>query len=79
MHQKRLCLTIYIYIYIYVYIYIYTYEHVIMGVCCILDAIDVYKNEDKQQFLDAIETWDCVLGKGMDDQMFDLIKYSSIY
>ena len=61
------------------YIYIYTYEHVSMGVCCIQDAIDVLNKEDKQQFLDNIETWDCVLGKGMDDQMSGLIRYSSIY
>ena len=32
-----------------------------------------------QQFLNNIETWDCILGKGMDNQMFDLIKHSSIY
>ena len=30
-------------------------------------------------FLDNLENWDCILGKGMDNQMFDLIKYSSIY
>ena len=44
------------------------------------DAIDVLKTEDdKQQFLDNIEKWDCVLGKGMKDKMFDLISYSNIY
>ena len=50
-----------------------THEHVSMGVCCMQDAIDVLKTEeDKQkQFLDNIETWDCVLGKGKNDQMFD--------
>ena len=42
-------------------------------VCCIQDAIDVLKKEDEQQFLGDIETWDCVLGKGMNGQMFDLI------
>ena len=31
---------------------IYTYENVSMGVCCIQDAIDVLKQEDKQQILD---------------------------
>ena len=55
---------------------IYTYEHVSTGGCRIQDATDVLKTEaDKQHFLDNIETWDCVLGKGM----FDLIKNSSIY
>ena len=36
------------------------------------------KDGDKKQFLDNLEQWDCILGKGMDNQMFDLIKYSSI-
>ena len=36
------------------------------------------KNDDKQQCLDNLEKWDCILGKGMDNQMFDLIGYSSI-
>ena len=32
-------------------------------------SIDVLNTEDdKQQFLDNIETWDCMLGKGMNDQ-----------
>ena len=53
---------------------IYTYENVSLGVCRIQDALDVLKKEDKQPLLDNIETWDCVLGKGMNDQMFDLIK-----
>ena len=54
----------------------YTFENVSMGACLIQDAIDVLKTEDgKQQFLNNIEKWDCVLGKGM----FDSIKYSSIY
>ena len=57
-----------------------TYENVSMGGCRIQDAIDVLKTEDdKQQFVNNIETWDCVLGKGMTNQMFDLIKYPSIY
>ena len=58
---------------------IYTYENVSLGVCRIQDALNVLKKQDKQQFLDNIETWDCVLGKGMNDQMFDLIRYSSMY
>ena len=59
---------------------IYTYENVSMGVCRIQDAIDVLNTEDdKTSFLDNIAKWDCVLGKGINDQMFDLIKYSSIH
>ena len=54
----------------------YTYEHVSMGACCIQDAIDVLKKGDKQQLLDNTETWDCVLGKGMNCQMFDSINDS---
>ena len=54
---------------------IYTYENVSMGACCIQDALDVPKKaDDKNQFLDNIEQWDIVLGKGMNGQMFDLIK-----
>ena len=56
-----------------------TYEHINMGACSIQDALDVLKPEGKQQFLDNLETWNCILGKGMTDQMFDLIKYSGIY
>ena len=29
--------------------------------------------------LTNLEQWGCILGKGMDNDMFDLIKYSSIY
>ena len=58
---------------------VYTYENVSMGACSIQSALDILKDDDKQQFLDNLEKWDCVLGKGMDNQMFDLIKYSSIY
>ena len=58
----------------------YTYDNVSMGVCCIQDAIDVLTTEDdKHQFLYNTETWDCILGKGMHDQMFDLIRYPGIY
>ena len=32
-------------------------------------------DSDKQQFLNNVEQWNC----GMDNQMFDLIKHSSIY
>jgi hypothetical protein len=54
---------------------IYTYENVSMGACSIQSALDILKDGDKQQFLDNLEKWDCIIGKGM----FDLIKYSSIY
>ena len=50
-----------------------------MGACCIQHVIDVLKTEDdKQHFFKNIETWDCILGKGMNCQMFDLIKCSSM-
>ena len=58
---------------------VYTYEHVTMGACSIQSALDVLKDDDKQQFLDNLEQWDSILGKGMDNQMCDLIKYSSNY
>ena len=58
---------------------VYTYEIVSMGACRIQDALDILKDDDKQQFLDNLEHWDCILGKGMDNQMFVLIKYSGIY
>ena len=63
---------------------VYTYEHVTMGACSIQSALYILKYDDTQQFLDNLETisihkWDCLLGKGMEHHMFDLIKYSSIY
>ena len=57
----------------------YTYENVNMGACSIQPALDILKDDDKQQFSNNFEKWDCILGKGMENQMFDLIKYSSIY
>ena len=59
-----------------VYIHI---QNVEMGACRIQDALDILKDDDEQQFLDNLGNWDCILGKGMDNQMFGLIKYSSIY
>ena len=50
-----------------------------MGACRIQSALDILKDDDKKQFLDNLGNWDCILGNGMDNQMFDLIKYSSIY
>ena len=58
---------------------VYTYGNVIMGACSIQSALDILKDDDRQHVLDNFETWDCILGKGMENQMFDLIKYSSIY
>ena len=59
---------------------VYTHQHADMGACCVQDALYIIlKDEDKQQFLDNIEKWGCVLGKGMNNQMFDLIRYSSNY
>ena len=58
---------------------VYTYENVEMGACRIQSALDFLKDDDKQQLLDNIEKWECVLGNGMNDKMLDLIKHSSIY
>ena len=58
---------------------VYTYENVEMGACSIQSALNILNDDDKQQFLNNIEKWDCVLGEGMEGKMFDLIKYSSIY
>ena len=58
---------------------VYTYGNVTMGACSIQSALDILKDADKQQFLDNLENWDCILGRGMHNQMFDLIKYSSMY
>ena len=58
---------------------IYTHQNVDMGVCCVQDALDILKDDDQQQFLNNLGKWDCILGKGMDNQMFGSIEYSSIY
>ena len=58
---------------------VYTHQNVEMGACRIQDALDILKYDDKQHVLDNLEKWECVLGKGIDNQMCDLIKYSSIY
>ena len=58
---------------------VHTHQNVNMGACCIQDAPDILKDGYKQQFLNNIDKWGCVLGKGMDDQMFGLIQYPSIY
>ena len=54
-------------------------KNVSMGACSIQSALDILKDDDKQQFLGNLEKWGCILGKGMDNQMFDLIKHSNIY
>ena len=40
-----------------------------MGACSIQPALDMVSDSDMQPFLDNVETWGCVLGKGMDNQM----------
>ena len=55
------------------------HQNVDMGACCVQDALGILKDADKQQLLNNLEKWDCSLGKGMDNQMFELIKDSSIY
>ena len=57
----------------------YTYEHASMGACSTQSALYILKDDDKQQFSDNLGKRDCILGKGMDNQMSDSIKYSSIY
>ena len=44
-----------------------------MGACSIQSALGILKDDGTQQFLDNLEQWDCILDKGMDNQMFDLI------
>ena len=56
---------------------VYTCENVNMGACSIHSALYILIDDGKQQFLDNLGKWECILGKGM-DQMFDLIRYSSI-
>ena len=46
-----------------------------MGAASIQSALDILNDSDKQQFINHVEQWNC----GMENQMFDLIKYSSIY
>ena len=54
---------------------IYTYENVSRGTASVQGASEVLKQEDTQQFLDNLEQWNC----NMDNQMFGLIKNSSIH
>ena len=53
---------------------IYIYEHVSNGSASIQSALDILNDSDKQHFSNNVEQWNC----GMDNHMFDLIKYSSI-
>ena len=48
---------------------VYTHQNVEMGACRIQDALDIIEYDDKQHFLDNLEKWDCILGKGMDNQI----------
>ena len=57
---------------------VYTYENVTMGAACIQPALDTLKDDDKHHVLNNLEKWDCILGKSMENQLFDLIRYSSI-
>ena len=57
----------------------YTYENVNMCACSIQSVLDILKDGDEQQFLNNLENWGCILGKGMNNEMFGLIKYSNIY
>ena len=57
---------------------VYTYENVSMGACSIQSAVYIPNGDDKQQFLDNLGKWGCILGKGIDNHMFDFIPYSSI-
>ena len=54
---------------------VYTCENVSMGACSIQSALDILKDDDKQQSPGNPETLDCILSKGMDNQMLDLTKY----
>ena len=59
---------------------VYIYGNVNIGAASIQSALGILKDDDDTQHcLDNLETWDCVLGNGMDNKMFDIIKYSSIY
>ena len=53
---------------------IYTYENVSNDSASIQSALDILNDSDKQQFPNNVEQWNC----GMDNQMFDSIRYSSI-
>ena len=46
---------------------------------CNSRCVRCIKQNNKQQFLDNIEKWNCILGKGIEHQMLDLIKYSNVY
>ena len=39
---------------------VYTYENVSMGACSIQSALDILKDDGKQQFLDNLGKWDCL-------------------
>ena len=53
----------------------YFNENVKMGAASIQSALDILSDSDKQPLLDNVEIWN----RSMDNHMFDLIKYSSVY
>ena len=58
---------------------VYTYQNVPMGACSIQSALGIITDDGKHHFSNNLEKWDCILGKGMENQMFDLLTCSSIY
>ena len=54
---------------------IHTYESFSNGSASIQSALVILNDSGKQQFLNNVEQWNC----GIDNQMFGLNKYSSIY
>ena len=58
---------------------IYTYENVSMVAASTQPALDTLSDSAKPQFPNNLEKWICILGIGMENQMFDSIKHSSIY
>ena len=60
--KKQICLTVSIHM-----------KNVSRGTASVQDALEELKKEDRQQFPDNREQWNC----NMDNQMFDLIRYSN--
>ena len=57
---------------------IYIYENANMGAASVQSALHILSDSGKQPFLFNLVNGIVILGKGMNDEMFDLIKYSSI-
>ena len=45
----------------------------------IKDAFNIIDQQDHEQFLQNIDKWGCRLGSGMNDECFDILKYSALY